>query len=74
VLKLRKVIHKSSDLSFCKKNKLKANGHPWEMAKAFDTSCPVSEFIPASSIVDPHKLQLICKVNGKIRQVIWSNL
>ena len=38
------------------------------MAKCFDTSLPVSEFIPRERIPDPHQVELICKVNGEIRQ------
>ena len=34
----------------------------------FDTSLPVSDFIPATSIPDPHNVQLWCKVNGETRQ------
>ena len=29
---------------------------------------PVSEFIPLESIPDPHAIELICKVNGEVRQ------
>ena len=38
------------------------------MAKSFDTSCPVSQFIPKSSIPDPHNVELWCKVNGALKQ------
>ena len=38
------------------------------MAKMFDTSLPVSAFIPATSIPDPHDVKLLCKVNGEMRQ------
>ena len=46
----------------------KAKGLPWEIAKAFDTSCPLSEFVPASQVADPQNLQLRLKVNGELRQ------
>lgn len=46
----------------------KAKGHPWTMAKMFDTSLPVSPFIPLASIPDPQDLTLWCKVNGEMRQ------
>lgn len=46
----------------------KKKGLPWEIAKAFDTSCPLSEFIPAREITDPQNLQISLKVNGVIRQ------
>jgi len=38
------------------------------MAKGFDTSCPVSDFIPRTSIKDPHNLKLWCKVNKAMKQ------
>jgi len=49
-------------------NNLKAKGHPWELAKCFDTSCPVSDFISKDVISDPHNVDLVCKVNGELRQ------
>lgn len=49
-------------------NELKKKGHPWEMAKCFDTSLPVGEFIPLEAIPDPHDVELICEVNGQLRQ------
>ncbi len=46
----------------------KANGLPWEIAKGFDTSCPLSDFVPASQITNPDNLDLSLKVNGQLRQ------
>lgn len=46
----------------------KKKGLPWTLAKGFDTSAPVSEFIPASQITDPSSLFLQLKVNGAVRQ------
>ncbi|KAK2711993.1 hypothetical protein QYM36_010874 [Artemia franciscana] len=43
-------------------------GQPWALAKCIDTSCPVSQFIDPSVISDPHNLELVCKVNGEIKQ------
>ncbi|XP_014668546.1 PREDICTED: acylpyruvase FAHD1, mitochondrial-like [Priapulus caudatus] len=48
--------------------KAKKKGHPWLIAKGFDTSCPVSEFIPLKMIPDPNSVQLWLKVNGATRQ------
>lgn len=48
--------------------RLKEKGHPWEMAKAFDTSCPLSTFVSAVSIDDPQNLDLKLFVNGELRQ------
>lgn len=49
-------------------NQLKSKGLPWEIAKGFDTSCPLSDFIPAGGVADPHALNLKLSVNGEIRQ------
>jgi 2-keto-4-pentenoate hydratase/2-oxohepta-3-ene-1,7-dioic acid hydratase in catechol pathway len=38
------------------------------MAKGFDTSCPLSDFIPAAQVPDPHDLRLTLTVNGETRQ------
>jgi len=49
-------------------NGLKGKGLPWEIAKGFDTSCPLSDFIPADQVTNPNNLELVLKINGKIRQ------
>lgn len=49
-------------------NQLKRKGHPWEIAKAFDTSCPLSDFVPADMVVDIRNLNLKLSVNGELRQ------
>ncbi|HEU0265660.1 MAG TPA: fumarylacetoacetate hydrolase family protein [Geobacterales bacterium] len=49
-------------------SRLKEKGLPWEISKGFDTSCPLSSFVPASQISDPHDLRLILEVNGQQRQ------
>ena len=49
-------------------NQLKSKGLPWEIAKGFDTACPLSDFVPTSAVVDPHALNLKLAVNGEIRQ------
>jgi 5-carboxymethyl-2-hydroxymuconate isomerase len=49
-------------------NQLKAKGLPWEIAKGFDTSCPLSDFVPAAAVADPHNLNLKLAVNGEGRQ------
>ena len=48
--------------------KLKSKGLPWTLAKGFDTSCPVSDFIPMDKIPDPQNVDLWLKVNGQMRQ------
>lgn len=47
---------------------LKNKGYPWDLAKGFDTSCPLSDFVPAANIADPHQLQICLEVNGVLRQ------
>lgn len=49
-------------------NQLKAKGLPWEIAKGFDTSCPLSDFVPTEQVPDPHQLNLKLSVNGETRQ------
>jgi acylpyruvate hydrolase len=39
---------------------LKKAGNPWYLAKSFDTSCPVGEFIDKSRVPDPHNLEIFC--------------
>lgn len=48
--------------------KAKKKGQPWFIAKGFDTSCPISEFIPITKIPDPHNIKLWLKVNGEMKQ------
>ena len=46
----------------------KKKGMPWTLAKGFDTSAPLSAFVPADQITDPHDLDLKLDVNGVTRQ------
>lgn len=48
--------------------RLKEQGLPWDQAKGFDTSCPLSDFVPANRVPDPHALHMTLSVNGEIRQ------
>ncbi|GAM08890.1 acylpyruvase FAHD1, mitochondrial [Geobacter sp. OR-1] len=47
---------------------LKKKGLPWDIAKGFDTACPLSDFAPAELVPDPQLLQVRLSVNGEIRQ------
>jgi acylpyruvate hydrolase len=47
---------------------LKKKGLPWEIAKGFDTACPLSAFVEASRVADPQALRIRLSVNGEIRQ------
>jgi 2-keto-4-pentenoate hydratase/2-oxohepta-3-ene-1,7-dioic acid hydratase in catechol pathway len=49
-------------------NEAKKKGAPWTLAKAFDTAAPISAFVPATMIADPHNLELDLTVNGTTRQ------
>ncbi|XP_062576522.1 uncharacterized protein LOC134238411 [Saccostrea cucullata] len=46
----------------------KAKGHPWCLAKGFDTACPVSAFIPKPMIRDYNDIELWLKVNDVTKQ------
>jgi 2-keto-4-pentenoate hydratase/2-oxohepta-3-ene-1,7-dioic acid hydratase in catechol pathway len=49
-------------------NDLKQKGHPWEKAKSFDGSCPLSKFEPVDSFEALDRIELQLSVNGEIRQ------
>lgn len=49
-------------------NELKSKGLPWEVAKAFDTACPLSDFVSAAAVRDPQELAISLSVNGQVRQ------
>jgi 2-keto-4-pentenoate hydratase/2-oxohepta-3-ene-1,7-dioic acid hydratase in catechol pathway len=46
----------------------KKKGLPWSLAKGFDTSAPLSEFIPAALVGNPMSLNIQLTVNGKVKQ------
>ncbi len=47
---------------------LKKKGLPWEIAKGFDTACPLSDFVPASTVANPQDLTIRLRVNDALRQ------
>lgn len=49
-------------------NTLKVQGHPWEIAKAFDGSCPISPFLSPDRLPDPQAIELSLQINGELRQ------
>lgn len=49
-------------------SKLKEKGHPWEKAKAFDGSCPLSCFVKPDQITDLQNVDIKLTVNGEVRQ------
>ena len=46
----------------------KAKGSPWDVAKAFDHSAPVSALIPASEAAPTAATRISLEINGEIRQ------
>lgn len=49
-------------------SELKSKGHPWERAKAFDASCPMSGFVPLAHVPAEGELEFSLQVNGLPRQ------
>jgi 2-keto-4-pentenoate hydratase/2-oxohepta-3-ene-1,7-dioic acid hydratase in catechol pathway len=49
-------------------SKHKEKGLPWELAKAFDNSGPVSAFLPKSQFEDLRNINFKLDVNGQTRQ------
>lgn len=49
-------------------SELKAKGLPWELAKAFNGSAPVSEFVPVSDFADIQNVNFSLDVNDETRQ------
>jgi acylpyruvate hydrolase len=46
----------------------KEKGHPWTLAKMFNGSAPVSEFLPVSDFKDLADLHFELRLNGETRQ------
>lgn len=51
-----------------KQSELKEKGYPWERAKAFDNSCPLSAFVPMSEVSDIQNIEFTLSVDGAMRQ------
>lgn len=49
-------------------NDAKHKGLPWLLAKGFDTSCPISEFIPKDKLPDPSNVRLWLQTDGDMKQ------
>jgi acylpyruvate hydrolase len=49
-------------------SKLKEKGLPWEKAKAFDNSAPISGFVSKSQFTDLKNLNFHLEINGEVRQ------
>ena len=46
----------------------KEKGLPWELAKAFDNSAPVSNFLPKAKFADIYNVSFNLDINGETRQ------
>ncbi len=47
---------------------LKADGHPWEIAKAFDGACPLSAFVPREDLPVTTRFQFTLAIDGEQKQ------
>jgi len=46
----------------------KKQGHPWLLAKCWDTFCPISDVIPKDRIADVNNVEVELNVNGVTKQ------
>lgn len=46
----------------------KAAGRPWDLAKGFDQSAPISEIHPVSDVGHPDRGAITLKLNGELKQ------
>lgn len=51
----------------------KKKGLPWEIAKAFDHSAPLSKFVSVDALENPEKINFSLKINGKLVQNGFSS-
>lgn len=49
-------------------DRLKAKGQPWEIAKGFDRSAPLSTFMPLAELKNPKNIEFQLKKNGEVVQ------
>ncbi len=49
-------------------DKLKAKGQPWELAKAFDGSAPLSNWVRLKDIKDRNNIQIRLEKNNELKQ------
>jgi len=52
----------------------KEKGLPWELAKAFDSSAPISNFIPKSEFKDVYNINFHLDINNETRQSGNTNM
>jgi 2-keto-4-pentenoate hydratase/2-oxohepta-3-ene-1,7-dioic acid hydratase in catechol pathway len=46
----------------------KQKGLPWEIAKSFDHSAPIGDFVAYNDAINLKEIEFTCRVNGDIRQ------
>jgi fumarylpyruvate hydrolase len=46
----------------------KAKGAPWDVAKGFDHSAPISALVPASEVTPTASTRIALEINGELRQ------
>lgn len=51
-----------------RQSQLKADGHPWEIAKAFDGACPLSAFVPRAELPVTTRFQFTLAIDGTQKQ------
>ena len=49
-------------------NEEKKKGIPWTLGKCWDTFCPISEFVPVSSVPAPQNMRVWLKVDDVMKQ------
>ena len=49
-------------------HRAKENGHPWSVAKGFDTFAPLGTFVKSSQVKNPQDIDISLSVNGEERQ------
>lgn len=54
-------------------NQLKEKSHPWEVAKAFDGACPLSNWVPVENIRDKKCIQIRLERNSEMKQDGYSD-
>lgn len=52
----------------------KEKGLPWELAKAFDSSAPISSFLPKSDFNDIYNINFHLDINGQTKQSGNTNM
>ena len=49
-------------------SRAKENGHPWSIAKGFDTFAPISTFVERERVNNPQNIDITLSLNGEKRQ------